>query len=127
MPPARVDVPPSVLVMTRSGAALIGVLSVAELLSGLESGPCVPSSLMFTVLTSCSSATGTGLGTVTENTTEPLAPAARLPTAKRNSLVPTAAQPGVLPAGLKVEPAGRNSVSTTPVASVGPALEKLIV
>ena len=37
---------------------------------------------------------------------EPLAPAARLPTAKRNSLVPTATQPGVLPVALKVEPGG---------------------
>src|SRR5262249_2302771 len=127
MPPASVDVPPSVLVMTRSGPALIGVLSEDELFAGLESGPCVPSSLMFTVLTSSSSATGTGLGTVTENTTEPLAPGARVPPAKWNSLVPPAAQPAVLPAGLKVEPAGRNSVSTTPVAFARPALEKLIV
>src|SRR6476620_6944510 len=106
MPPASVDVPPSVLVMTRSGAALIGVLSTPVLFAGLVSAPCVPSSAICTVVLSCSSPAGTEVGTVTENTTEPLAPAARLPTTKRNSLVPNAVQPGVLPAALKVAPGG---------------------
>src|SRR5262245_4337164 len=127
MPPASVDVPPSVFVMTRSGAAFTGVPSVDELLSGLESGPCVPSSVMFTELVITSRPTGTGLGTVTANTTEPLAPAASDSTAKRNSLLPTGNHPGVLAAGSKVEPGGRNSVSTTPVALARPALERLIV
>src|SRR6476659_3864625 len=120
MPPANVDVPPSVFVMTRSGAALTGVLSTPELLAGLVSAPCVPSSVISTVLLISSSPAGTGLGTVTENTTEPLAPAARLPTAKRNSEVPTATQPGVLAAALKVEPGGTNSVRITPVAFARP-------
>src|SRR6478752_6061413 len=123
MPPGSVVVPPSVFVITRSGAALMGVVSELVLLAGLVSAPWVPSSEMNTVLPSCSSPTGTGLGALTANTTEPLAPGARLPTGKRNSLVPTAAQPGVLPAALKVVPAGRNSVSTTPVAAASPALE----
>ena len=93
------------------------------LLAGLVSAPWVPSSAMNTVLLSSSSPTGTGLGTVTANTTEPLAPAARLPTAKRNSEAPTATQPGVLAAALKLEPVGRNSVRMTPVALPRPALE----
>src|SRR6478752_10506779 len=100
MPPASVDVPPSDFVMTRSGAALIGVLSTPVLLAGLVSAPCVPSSAICTVLVTSSRPAGTGLGTVTANTTEPLAPAARLPTAKRNSELPTATQPDVLPATL---------------------------
>src|SRR5262245_66522128 len=106
--------------MTRSGAALTGVLSTAELLSGLVSAPCVPSSAIVTVLTSCSSAAGTGDGTVTAKTTEPLAPGARLPTLKVNAVLPTAVQPGVLAAALKVEPGGTNSVRTTPVELARP-------
>src|SRR4051794_10034891 len=116
MPPGSAGVPPSVFVVNRSGAALTGGLSVLVLLAGLVSAPWVPSSAMNAVLLICSSPTGTGLGTVTEKTTELLAPAARLPTGKRNSEAPTATQPGVLPAALKVEPTGRNSVMTTPVA-----------
>src|SRR4051794_27156334 len=108
MPPGSVDVPPSVFVTTRSGAALIGVLSTPALLAGLVSAPCVPSSVISTVLLSCSSPAGTGVGTVTENTTEPLPPTGRFPTGKRNSPAPSATQPGVLPAALKVAPAGRN-------------------
>src|SRR5579883_897058 len=123
MPPGRVDTPPSVLVTTRSGPALIGLLYEAELLSGLASGPCVPSSAIFTVLVSVVSPAGTGFGTFTAKTTEPLAPGGRLPTAKVNAVVPTAVQPGVLAAALKVEPVGRNSVSTTPVELARPALE----
>src|SRR5262245_44864911 len=109
--------------MTRSGAALTGVLSTLELLSGLVSVPCVPSSAILTVLTSCSSAAGTGDGTVTAKTTEPLAPGARLPTVKVNAVLPIAVQPGVLAAALKLDPTGRNSVSTTPVAFARPAFE----
>jgi hypothetical protein len=127
MPPGSVAVPPSVLVMTRSGAALTGVLSTPKLLVGSVSAPCVPSSTMLTVLLRTSSVDGTGLGTVTANTAEPLPPTARLPTAKRNSEPPTATQPGVLAAALKLAPAGRNSVRTTPVALASPVLEKLIV
>src|SRR6516165_9576247 len=123
MPPGAVDTPPSVLVTTRSGPALIGVLSEAELLLGLASGPCVPSSAILTVLVSCRSPVGTGAGTLTANTTEPLAPTGTLPTLKVNAVVPTAVQPGVLAAALKVEPTGRNSVSTTPVEFAKPALE----
>src|SRR5215471_8121236 len=122
MPPGTVDTPPSVLVTVRSGPALIGVASEAELLAGFASAPCVPSSEMLTVLTSCVCPAGTGMGTVTAKTTEPLAPGDRLPTAKVNPVVPTAVQPGVLAAASKVEPGGRNSVSTTPVESPSPTL-----
>src|SRR6188474_2780171 len=104
MPPGRVVVSPSVFVMTRLGAASTGVLSEFVLLAGLLSAPWVPSSAINTVLLSTSSPTGTGLGTFTANATDPLAPAARLPTAKRNSEAPTATQPGVLASTLKVEP-----------------------
>src|SRR5262249_40106212 len=104
-----------------------GVLSEDELLSGLVSAPCVPSSAIFTVLLIVSSPAGTGVGTVTAKTTEPLAPGVRVPTLKVNAPLPTAVQPGVLAAALKVEPTGRNSVSATPVACARPAWEKLIV
>src|SRR6516225_817061 len=123
MPPGSVDVPPSVLVTNRSGPALIGVLSEAELLARLTSAPWVPSSAILTLLVSARCPAGTGIGTVTANTAEPLAPAGRLPTLNWNSLVPSAFQPGVLAAALKVEPVGRNSVSTTPVEFARPALE----
>src|SRR6516164_1938643 len=98
MPPGSVVTPPSVLVTTRSGPALIGVLSEAELLAGLASGPWVPSSAILTVLVTVRSPAGTGIGTVTANTTEPLAPGARVPTAKANAPLPAAVQPGVLAA-----------------------------
>src|SRR6516165_8163197 len=107
MPPGSMVTPPSDLVTTRSGPALIGVVSEAELLAGLRSAPCVPSSAIKTVLLSCSSAAGTGVGTVTANTTEPLAPTGTLPTLNWNAVVPIAVQPGVLAAALKVEPVGR--------------------
>src|SRR5437763_1863017 len=74
MPPASVDVPPSLLLMNRSGAVRTGVLSEDALLAGLTSAPCVPSSAMKAVLVIDSRPAGTGLGTVTANTTEPLAP-----------------------------------------------------
>src|SRR5215469_13386140 len=100
MPPGSVVTPPSVLVTTRSGPALIGVESEAVLLAGLASGPCVPSSPILTVLVICVSPAGTGIGTLTANTTEPWAPAGRLPTLKLNAPLPSAVQPGVLAAAL---------------------------
>src|SRR5579875_3816042 len=110
MPPGSVVTPPSVLVTTRSGPALIELLYEAELLSGLESGPCVPSSAIFTVLRSDVTPAGTGFGTFTAKMTDPLAPAGTLPSARVNAVVPTGVQPGVLAAASKVVPTGRNSV-----------------
>src|SRR6516225_1555021 len=98
MPPGSVDTPPSVLVTTRSGPALIGVVSEAELLAGFASGPCVPSSAILTVLLTVLTPAGTGTGTFTAKTTDPLAPGVRVPTVKSNAPLPAAVQPGVLAA-----------------------------
>src|SRR6476660_2000375 len=56
---------PALFVMTRSGAASIGVVSLAVLFAGLGSAPPDPSSATDAVFESCSTPPVTGLSMVT--------------------------------------------------------------
>ena len=126
MPPGVVEAPPSDFVTARSGAAVIGVVSVEVLLPGVGSVPLVPSSATVAVFDSWVTPAPTGFTTVTANVRDPLAPAARLPTARVHvePALPFGVhdQPPLDAPALNVAFAGTVSDSTTPVAPWLPTL-----
>src|SRR5688572_13103326 len=82
VPPGVEPAPPSLLVISRSGAAFSGVVSVSSLLAGTESAPLAPSSPMLAVLLIWVTPAGTGLTTVTTKVVKSPPPAATAPTVK---------------------------------------------
>lgn len=120
MPPGKTVAFASSLLKVKSGAALTGVVSLAALLPGCGSAPCVPSSAMLALLLSCVTPAATGLTTVTAKVTVPLPPLLTLPRFKVQVLPALwfgrQTQPPVLTAALNVVCAGTVSVNTTPVA-----------
>jgi hypothetical protein len=121
VPPGSTSAPPSLLVIDRSGAAVTGVVSLAELLAGVGSAPLAPLSAMLAVLEIWVTPAATGLTTVTAKVAvrSPLVPATA-PIARvqvEPALLSGAqTQPAVLAPALNVVFAGTVSVSTTPVA-----------
>src|SRR5207249_91728 len=82
-PPGDTRAPPSVLVTTKSGAALRVSVSVAALFPGVGSGPFAPSSNTRAALTTCVCPAGAAGFTRTANAAVPDPPAATEPIVSR--------------------------------------------
>src|SRR5436309_912709 len=125
--PGWAEMPPSLLVMERSGPPVSGVVSLAELLPGEGSVPLAPSSAIDALLETCVVPAATGLSTVMAKVAVWLPPpAARVPMVSVQVepalLLGAQTQPAVLAPALKVVFAGTVSVITTPEAPRLPPL-----
>src|SRR5689334_11856286 len=114
IPPGRGEMPPSDLVMRRSGAAATGSTSVAVLLPGVGSAPFEPSFVTLAVFVIVVTPAGSGLLTVTVTRRVVEAP---LPAREKEGQVtePLPNAPLLL-AKTKVVFTGIVSVTSTPVA-----------